>query len=161
MTSFHSAYLGKRLQDLLDLAHVQMQTVYGDRGLDIPVIGSSTLQTLKPGVKLSLSDLARILNQPHQLVAQRVRKLVALGLAQGAPDPNDGRRTEYALTASGANQWRILNEIMSEAEAVNQQLFEEIEVDLIETLEAAITRLNSVGLDQRFTVNTSKPSSEI
>jgi DNA-binding MarR family transcriptional regulator len=134
-----------------------MQIVYRDRGLDIPVKGSSTLQALRPDTKLSLSDLARILNQPHQLVAQRIKKLLASGLAEASPDPNDGRRTEYRLTEEGSSQWQILNEIMSEAGAVNQQLFDEIEVDLITSLDAAIDHLTDFGLHQRFRTSLPKP----
>ena len=148
--SFHRAYLGKRLQDLLDLTHVQMKLVYESHGLIIPVEGSSTLQALRPGSRQALADLARTLNQPHQLVAQRLEKLVRLGLAERSPDRNDKRRFEFALTQAGTEQWHLLDRIMRNAIDVNKGLFEEINIDLIEALDNAISHLNERGLQDRF-----------
>jgi DNA-binding MarR family transcriptional regulator len=148
---FHEAYLGKRLQDLLTLSHQQMQSVYEKRGLIISVEGSSTLQVLKPGTKLALADLARILEQPHQLVAQRIQKLVRLDLVIKQPDPLDGRRTEYVLTTHGEQQWQLLNSLMIEGIEVNRGLFNEIGIDLLAGLDAAISALNTRSFAERFT----------
>jgi DNA-binding MarR family transcriptional regulator len=148
--SFHRAYLGKRLQDLLDLAHLQMGQVYKDRALRIPVQGSSTLQVLRPDTRQSLSDLARALGQSHQLVAKRIKRLLSEGLVTALPDPADGRRTLYELTSSGEDQWHRLDAIMSEADHVNAELFNEIGVDLIAALDDALEKLNERGLDERF-----------
>ena len=109
---FHQAYLGKRLQDLLTLAHGQMKTVYDAHGLAIPVEGSSTLHTLAPGEWMSLTEIARILGQSHQLIAQRIGKLRDLALVQQRDDPSDGRRSEYALTAAGEEEWQRLDRLM-------------------------------------------------
>ncbi|MXO55276.1 MarR family transcriptional regulator [Altererythrobacter gangjinensis] len=148
--AFNKAYLGKRLQDLMDLTHVQMQLVYEARGLDIPVEGSSTLQALGPNKALSLSDLARNLAQPHQLVAQRLNKLLKRGLIEKTPDLFDKRRSEYSLTPAGLEQWELLDQIMVDAGEANQDLFDEIGVDLIAALENATTTLKACGLHERI-----------
>lgn len=148
---FHEAYLGKRLQDLLTMSHQQMQNVYEQRGLMISVEGSSTLQMFTPGSKLALADLARTLEQPHQLVAQRLQKLVRLDLVIKQPDPLDGRRTEYMLTADGEHQWQLLNKLMADAIDVNRSLFDEIGIDLLEGLEAALNALRARDFLERFT----------
>lgn len=148
---FHDAYLGKRLQDLLTLSHQQMQSVYEKRGLIISVEGSSTLQVLKPGTKLALADLARILEQPHQLVAQRIQKLVRLDLVIKQSDPLDGRRTEYVLTTHGEQQWQLLNSLMIDGIDVNRALFDEIGIDLLGGLDAAISALHTRSFAERFT----------
>ena len=154
--TFHEAYLGKRLQDLLGLSHQQMQQVYEQRGLVIPVEGSSTLQALAPGARLALADLSRDLGQPHQLVAQRLRKLAALELVKSQPDQNDRRRTEYVLTPRGEDQWRLLDALMNEAVEVNRALFAEIGVDLISGLEAATEALEQRSFLERFTRHSPK-----
>jgi len=148
--AFNKAYLGKRLQDLMDLTHAQMLLVYQARGLDIPVEGSSTLQALGPNKSLSLSDLANNLTQPHQLVAQRLNKLLKRRLITKAPDPSDKRRFEYSLTPAGKEQWALLDQIMVDAGEANQALFDEIGVDLIVALENATTTLKVRGLHQRI-----------
>lgn len=147
---FHEAYLGKRLQDLLDLAHLQMKDVYAEAGLIIPVEGSSTLQSLKPGAGRALADLARSLDQPHQLVAQRLDKLKALKLVTRRADPKDGRRFEYFLTAEGEVQWRLLDTLMQRLIEVNRALFKEIECDLVSRLDDAVKALKSRAYTQRF-----------
>jgi DNA-binding MarR family transcriptional regulator len=149
-SNFHRAYLGKRLQDLLDLTHVQMQKVYEKNGLSIRVQGSSTLQALGPDERLSLADLARKLGQPHQLIAQRIERLLKAGLVSKAPDPADRRRSEYRLTDEGKRQWMILDRLMHEAGTVNEELFREIGTDLVDALERARDRLETRGLHDRF-----------
>ena len=149
--SFHKAYLGKRLQGLLSLSHQQMQSVYEKRGLIISVEGSSTLQVFSPGARLALADLARILEQPHQLVAQRLQKLVRLDLVIKQPDPTDRRRTEYVLTTDGEHQWQLLSTLMTDAIEVNRGLFDEIGIDLLAALDEAISALHSKSFLERFT----------
>ncbi|WP_157799411.1 MarR family winged helix-turn-helix transcriptional regulator [Qipengyuania seohaensis] len=135
---------------MMDLAHEQMQDVYAQRGLNIPVQGSSTLQAIKPGSSVSLSDLARDLGQSHQLVAQRLRKLESRRLVYRAADPTDGRKTLYTLTAEGERTWRLLDETMALATRMNSDLFSEIGVDLVAALDDAIARLHVRNMSTRF-----------
>ena len=148
--SFHRAYLGKRLQDLLDLSHLQLKSVYQEYGLVIPVEGSSTLQALRPGTQQALTDLTRTLKQPHQLVAQRLKKLLHLKLVERSPDPKDKRRFHFSLTQAGIKQWQLLDRVMSDAIHVNERLFAEIAVDLIAALDKAISTLTDNSLQHRF-----------
>lgn len=132
-----------------------MKTVYKSSGLIIPVEGSSTLQALRPGTRQALADLTRTLNQSHQLIAQRLGKLSRLGLIKRSSDPEDKRRSEYVLTDLGVEQWRLLDSVMRETVAINDQLFEEVGVDLTMALDKAISILGERGLDSRF--STFKP----
>lgn len=158
--AFHKAYLGKQLQDLLSICHQQMQKVYESKGLVIPVEGSSTLQVLEPKACLALADIARILEQPHQLVAQRIRKLVALGLVKSQQDPNDGRRTEYVLTNLGKVQWQLLDSLMQESIHVNESLYEDAGTDLSAALNAVTTCLQERSFLQRFLNATNSTNKE-
>ncbi|ANU08657.1 MarR family winged helix-turn-helix transcriptional regulator [Paraurantiacibacter namhicola] len=149
-SGFHAAYLGKRLQDLMDLAHVQMQRVYDAEGLEIPVRGSSTLQALGPDRQLTLSELARMLGQSHQLVSQRLGRLEDRKLVSAALDPNDGRKRIYCLTPEGQRAWCKLDEIMARAGRMNAELFEEIGVDLVDALDRAIARFEMRDMPARM-----------
>lgn len=149
-SSFHAAYLGKRLQDLMDLAHEQMQDVYDQHGLSIPVQGSSTLEAIKPGSSVTLSAVARYLGQSHQLVAQRLQKLEKRGLIFRTADPSDGRQTLYTLSDEGERMWLLLDETMALASRVNSELFSELGVDLVTILDQAITLLSNRSMSARF-----------
>ena len=148
--AFHEAYLGKRLQDFLALAHEQMRQVYEANDLVIPVEGSSTLQVLAPGENLSLTEIARQLGQSHQLIAQRIGKLQKLGLVEKHPDPDDGRRAYYNLTTEGEIQWHRLDALMVRLASVNAQLFDDIGCDLTRKLDEAMQALASTPYLARF-----------
>lgn len=147
---FDNAYLGKRLQDLLTLAHSQMKEVYEAHGLVIPVEGSSTFHLIAPGAAVSLTEIAATLGQSHQLIAQRVGKLLALELAEKRADPKDGRRSEYTLTQEGEEQWHRLDALMQTTAKVNHSLFDEIGCDLVEGLDRALNALAKEDYQSRF-----------
>ena len=149
------AYLGKRLQDLLTVSEGQMKSVYAAHGLVIPVEGSSTLHILAPGTWMSLTEIARALGQSHQLIAQRIGKLLKFGLVVRRDDPNDGRRSEYGLTHDGEDQWRRLDMLMVETARVNKALFDEIGCHLIRALDSAREALAKQDYQTRFGTITS------
>ena len=69
------AYLGKLASQLTAVTSEQMQVIYAERGLAIPVLVSSVLHYVFKHEDASLSDIARALGLQHQLVAQRIKKL--------------------------------------------------------------------------------------
>ena len=144
------AYLGKRLQDLLTLAHSQMKTVYEKNGLKIPVEGSSTLHILAPGKRMALTEIARALGQSHQLIAQRLGKLRSLDLIEQLAHPDDKRCTLYTLTPAGEEEWRRLDQLMATTAEVNRGLYEQIGCNLVEALDAATKALERDTYPARF-----------
>src|SRR5258708_16872547 len=46
------------------------------------------------------------------ILADRLRKLVAYGIITAAPDPSDGRKMIYSLTAKGMNLAPVLTEMV-------------------------------------------------
>lgn len=127
-----------------------MAPVYEAYGLIIPVEGSSTLQVLAPGKALSLTEIARLLDQSHQLIAQRISKLHALALVEQRPDPSDKRRKEYVLTERGEEQWQRLDQLMKATADVNDRLFKEIECDLTSSIDEALKALDRQNYLDRF-----------
>lgn len=144
------AYLGKLASQLTAVTSEQMQAIYAQRGLMIPVLVSSVLHYVFKHDGASLAEISRGLGLQHQLVAQRVKKLQALGLLEKQPDPTDGRRTQYSLTEAGRAQARLLVVCMEDTAVVYRALFKEIGCDLIAALSAAIDAVRSKPLTVRF-----------
>lgn len=148
--TIRKAYLGKHAQRLLFLSSEQVADVYKDRGICIPVSLSSTLQVIAQGKGMSLADIARALDIPHQLVSQRTEKLLKLDLIIKQADPNDGRRSEYHLTKLGDAQAKLLKQCMEDTALIYGDLYDEIECDLAQALLDAIHALERTSLRHRF-----------
>lgn len=144
------AYLGKLASQLTAITSEQMQAIYRERGIEFPVLVSSTLHYVFKNQGASLSDIARGLGLPHQLVAQRVKKLQASHLVEKRADPDDARRTQYGLTDAGAVQACLLVECMEDTAVVYRALFKEIDCDLIAALSSAIEAVRAKPLTVRF-----------
>ncbi|MEM1080333.1 MAG: MarR family transcriptional regulator [Pseudomonadota bacterium] len=145
-----TAFLGKAAQDLVHLSSAQVIDIYRQRGLIIPVEVSSTLLYLQQHAQSVLTDVSDALDIPHQLAAQRIEKLIRLGLLEKQRDPNDGRRVLLKLTRTGLREAAILDQCMEDVAVVYQQLFDEIDCDLAAKLNQAIERLNTRSLLARF-----------
>jgi len=144
------AYLGKQAQQLILESSAQVAEVYITRGIVITVECSSTLDTLYRHQPSSLSELARALNYPHQLIAQRLSKLVKLGLVTREADPEDGRRMLNRLTDKGVDQAQRLTLCMEDMAEVYRALYAEIECDLPAKLKAARDAMQTQTLVERF-----------
>ncbi len=144
------AFLGKCAQDLLFLTSHQVVDVYLQRGILIPVEVSSTLLYLHKNKNVALANLATALNLAHQLIAQRVTKLIKLGLIKKVIDKNDLRRTNLILTQSGVNQATLLDKCMDDMALVYTELYKEIGCDLPQYLTSAINSLKQKTISERF-----------
>ncbi|MEM7278268.1 MAG: MarR family transcriptional regulator [Pseudomonadota bacterium] len=124
------AFLGHLLQRLVDLINTQGDELLAAAGLSLPSRAVSSLLLLGDQGQISAADMAQQLNQPHQLVTQRVDKLMALGLVARFDDPSDGRRKILGLTRKGKKELRMLEGCLHDAERRFQRLYEQIECDL-------------------------------
>ncbi len=147
------AYLGKLALDLVHLSSEQVLAVYAERGLLIPVEVSSTLSYLNQHENSALSNIGAALEIPHQLAAQRVAKLLQLGLLKKRPDQQDGRRSVLELSKFGKEQADILMQCMEDMAVIYDQIYQEIECDLPAKLQSAIDALKNKNLLTRFTEN--------
>ncbi len=145
-----AAFTGKMALDFAFLIGAQADTVYLDMGMRFPVIASSTLLLLATVGPSSLADAAKALGHPHQLVAQRVRALLAGGLVGAEPDPHDRRRTVYRLSPHGLTQAALLQDYCAKAAQVFDALSAEVGVDLLASLRLATDALRRQPLAERF-----------
>lgn len=144
------AYLGKKAADLANLITAQAEAVYRDRGMTFPVVTSSTLHYLGRNGGVSLVDIAKALEHPHQVIAQRIANLARLGLVERHPDPDDGRRQLLHLTDQGRDQAGRLEDYIIASSTAVQDLFDEIHADLSKTIGHAIAALKAQPFGARF-----------
>ena len=69
------------------------------------------------------------------ILADRLRKLVAYGIISAAPDPSDGRKLIYTLTAKGIDLAPVLTEMVlwaaAHEETGNQPLVQQMRKDKV------------------------------
>ncbi len=142
------SFIGKQAEDLGNLICVQIKPVYESLGISVPVKSCSIIHFLNQFGQASLADLAKSLQQSHQLVKQKIPRLLKLGFITAEQDQDDKRRTLYSLTKEGVEQAQLLNK-HSFAD-VYENLSREVNADLYEILSAAIKGLKQKDLLTRF-----------
>lgn len=137
------AFVSSKLTHLTDLIAEQGEDLLRDANLDIPSRAVSIMLLIGERGEISAADIANLLQQPHQLVTQRVDLLINLALIKRRSDPHDARRKILVLTVKGVAQFNQLTARMVQVADVFAALFEEIECDL-----AAVTMRAIEALDQ-------------
>ena len=145
-----SIFLGRAAEALSTLIAKQVEAVFNRVGIVVPVKSCSLLSTLAAREPASAADLAKSLDQSHQLVLQKVPALINLKLIRRKPDATDRRRKVYCLTARGRRQLDRLRRFSPAITSVYAELNAEIAVDLCVTLEEASRRLRNRPLIDRF-----------
>ena len=148
--SENRAFLAKRVFDLHLIIINQAEDVYSKMGMIFPVTVSSVVLFLTSAKQASLSDISKALGQPHQLISQRVKVLLKLGLIEGYQDENDKRRTLYQFTTDGKLQSELLETYCVEAEIAFNDLSEELGLDFHQLLNRACESLEKNSFANRF-----------
>lgn len=146
----NSAFLGKTVHDFALLILRQAENVYGRYGISFPVSVSSTVLYLSEARSASLLDIARVLDHPHQLIAQRIKILLKHDLVVGKKDPDDQRRTLYKLTVEGKKQAESLKTYCRDAAVVFDMLSEEVGGDLQAKIQQASNALKARSMAARL-----------
>jgi DNA-binding MarR family transcriptional regulator len=126
-------------------------------GIRAPAKTHSALLYLHLHGAATLTQIARLDGQSHQLLAARLAPLEQLGLIERFDDPADGRRRPYRLTRSGREEAKKVLAAASLAAEAMRQLFGELDLDLLEVLEVAIERLRVEPFGARMR-RASKPA---
>ena len=142
------SFIGKQADDLSTLIREQIKPIYESLGIIVPVKSCSVIHYLNKFDDLSVTDLAKLLKQSHQLVKQKLPKLQNLGLIEQRDDDNDKRRSTYHLTTEGIQQAKLLDE--NSLISVYQHLSDEVGADLHKVLNKAINGLKQKDLLTRF-----------
>ena len=144
------ALLGKRAEDLSNLIEEQSQPIFDSLGIIVPIKSCSTLLSLFELQQASVTDLARQLDHSHQLVKQKLPKLLKLGVIQQSPDKEDKRRTLYSLTPKGEAQSQKIKEYLKQSEKLVDSISKDIGVDIFDAIDNAIKAMKERSLLDRF-----------
>ncbi len=143
-------FLGKAAETLSTLIAGQVEAVFQDAGIEVPVRSCSLLDALHEAQALSAAEIARTLGQSHQVIIQKLPRLLELRLIRKKADPKDGRRSVLSLTAKGKAQLQRLRDLSPNLRAAYDELNAELGVDLLATIEAASESLRSNSLSKRL-----------
>lgn len=149
----NNSFLAKTVFDLHRLIQAQSDELYLEKNMGFPVAVSSTLLLMSQQRKVSTMEVASALSITHQLVSQRIKILLKLGLIEGSADKNDKRKTLYVLTPKGQQKTQVLNLYCLDAANAFSDLSDEVGVDLQKVLNAAINALQKKPFGKRFPSN--------
>ena len=144
-------YLGRLSEQLSELIEQQSAEVFKRAGLVIPVKSSSLMYAIAMLGPVSIADLVRALGRSHQLIQQKIPKLVTLGLVTRQPDPDDQRVVLIQVTDRGREQLALLDSLDGEFE----RAYAEMEQDagpVFDTIKRAIQSLQARPLAERMDV---------
>lgn len=148
--TIQKAYTAKKLLDLAYLIQGQAAEVYRARGMVFPVICSSTLLRLANAGPASVTQIASVLEHPHQTITQHLNALIKLGIAEKRQDESDKRRFEFHLTPFGVEQAALLAAYNTAAARVFTDLDEALSVTLSSVLDEGMAALKERPLAARF-----------
>lgn len=131
-------FLTTAMDQLSALIMEQGQQTLREAGVDFSIRAAPIVLLLTKKGPLAAADVAKALNQPHQLVAQRLDALVDLKIIARVSDPGDARRKLLKITPKGRTQLIRLKDTLDLIEVAYEQVFEKIGCDLAaKVLEAA------------------------
>ncbi len=147
--TLRGAFIASQLDNLADMIAEQGELLLQDAELDFPARAVSSVLLIGERRGISTADIANVLNQPHQLVTQRIELLIASGIAERFIDQSDGRRKILRLTSHGEDQFERLQKCLAQASRAFAHLFKETECDLPAITERVTEALNNNSLLER------------
>ena len=151
MIELNRTFLGRLSEQLSELIEQQSAEVFQRAGIVIPVKSSSLLGAIATLGPVSVADLVRALDRSHQLIQQKMPKLVTLGLVSRRPDPHDQRVILIELTDRGREQLALLDSLDGEFERAYAEM-EEHAGPVFDGISRAITALKARPLIDRMVV---------
>jgi DNA-binding MarR family transcriptional regulator len=142
-------FLGRTVERLSVLIAEQSKAVFDAMGMVIPVRSCSLMTVLANLDTASASDLAKELGHSHQLVMQKIPKLVRLGLIQQRNDDDDARRRIFHLTDEGVRQLAKFEQCTALLRTAYEGLFAEVG-DVKELVDRTANALNERSLHKRI-----------
>ncbi|MDB5420912.1 MAG: MarR family transcriptional regulator [Brevundimonas sp.] len=149
MIELNRTFLGRLSEQLSELIEQQSAEVFKRAGLVIPVKSSSLLGAIATLGPVSVADLGRALDRSHQLLQQKIPKLVKLELVTRQSDPDDQRVILIEITDKGRGQLALLDSL----DGAFEDAYVEMEKDagpVFDAIKRAITSLKARPLIDRI-----------
>lgn len=143
------AFLAHELERAAKVIVAQADDLLREAGLPFPSRAVSTVLLIGERGPITAAEIAVILDQPHQLVTQRIDLLLACGVVQRPPASTDRRRKPLELTSIGKGQVQTLLTVLTEVEQAFAGLSEEIGCDLTAMSQGLIEELSRRSLTDR------------
>ena len=144
------AFLSNLLLRLVDLIASQGDDLLREAEITVPARAVACVLFIGDQDEASLADIAKALDESHQLAAHRVEGLIELGLIERRDDPRDRRRKILSLTPKGRGQYKRLRARLTEIEAAFSGLYEELGIQIPTIIEDAIEALHRTPLLDRI-----------
>lgn len=141
-------FLGRLSEELSDLIAAQSNALMAEREIVIPAKSCSLMIAVQHHQPASARTLADALDRSHQLISQKLPKLVQLGLIEGVKNPDDRRETLYQLTPYGTEQMAEFSGLQIELEQIYRDLFDDVG-DVSAMLRKTLESLRSNPLQSR------------
>ena len=151
MIELDRTFLGRLSEQLSELIEQQSAEVFKRAGIVIPVKSSSLMEAIATLGPVSVAGLVRALDRSHQLIQQKMPKLIALGLVNRRPDPDDQRVILIELTDRGREQLALLDSLDGEFERAYAGM-EEQAGPVFDGISRAITSLKARPLIDRMII---------
>ena len=151
MITLDRTFLGRLSEQLSELIEQQSAEVFKRAGIVIPVKSSSLMGAIATLGPVSIADLVRALDRSHQLIQQKMPKLVALGLVSRQRDVQDQRVILIEITDRGREQLALLDGLNEAFE----RAYAEVEADagpVFDVISEAISALEALPLIDRMGV---------
>ncbi|MGJ8563870.1 MAG: MarR family transcriptional regulator [Alphaproteobacteria bacterium] len=148
--ALRGAFFANQLDQLAELITLQGEELLQSAGVKFPSRAVSAALLIGEHGRISAAEIAEALDQPHQLVTQRVDLLIAANVVSRFPDPNDGRRKLLQFTELGNQQFEQLKLRLGEVDRAFEVLFEEIGCDLASKIQSVTDALGEVSLLARL-----------
>jgi DNA-binding MarR family transcriptional regulator len=142
-------FLANSMDQLSALINKQGQQTLREAGVDFSIHAAPIVLLLTKKGPLTAADVAKILSQPHQLVAQRLDALVGLKIVTRVSDTADARRKLLKITPKGRLQLSQLKETLDLIEVVYERIFAKLGCDLAALVLEAADELSREPLADR------------
>lgn len=144
------AFVGARAARLTNIIGEQGDEFFEAAGLTVPSRASSTILFINKNGPSSLVEIARALDEQHQLTAQRTQLLEKISIVVRKPDPNDRRRKTFHLTKHGAAEVALIERRCRQAIRIFDALNQELGFNLSAALDAAHNCLLKKSMMERL-----------
>ena len=148
-------FLGRLSEELSEMIAAQSSALMTERGIVIPPKSCSLMVAIEHQQPASARMLADALQRSHQLISQKLPKLVDLDLVEAVADPNDRRAKLYRMTTHGERQMALFHDLQPDLEQIYSELFAEVG-DVSAVLRAALDALRERPLLQRALAEVSR-----
>lgn len=150
------ASFGRMVRILKDTIETQVEALAQDCGCTAKAPMLSPILLLAEDGALTAADIARRLDDSHQLTTQRINWLIQNKYAKTGPNKEDARSRSVTLTAKGKKEAEKVVQLSAKLEQAYQGLFAELESDLLKHCRQAVRSLIALPLRER--VENEEPS---